>query len=132
MVGLNLLFHRLLLKGFLHTENHEFEIHRLDKEIGRTESDSLHGHVDLRIRGHHDDHHIRSHRFHALQKFQTIHFRHSDVRNNEREIVFVKTAKGFPPVVGHHAGIPLFRQSPGKDGIDYLFIIDDQDPVFQF
>jgi len=120
------------VQGLFYAEDHEFQIYRLDDEVGRSQAYGFYSHFDLGIGGHDNEHHIRPRRLHIPQKFQTSHLGHLDVRNDQRKIVFIKVAQSFCSVVGRDAGIPFFSKPLRNDGADHLFIIDNEYPIFQF
>jgi len=45
-------------------------------------------------------------------------------------MIIAKITKGLSPVIGHHAGIPLFGKPLSYKGRDHLLVINDEYPVY--
>jgi hypothetical protein len=69
VIRLELLLHLLLLKGFFHAEDGEFQFEGLDEEVIRPQVHCLNSDIDLSKGGHDDELHVRSHRLHKPQEF---------------------------------------------------------------
>ena len=111
----------------LKAQLHLIEADRFDEKIHHTVFKGLYGVFHRRITGH--DNHRDGVVLHPdmLGKFQSIHFRHIDVRETAVDPFGIQYPGRLQPVFCRYDIVALLLEILMRNGEDIFFVIDEQD-----
>ena len=102
------------------------------KGLGNVVRSSKTHHIGIGIGGsmgrHADDRKSRKFRTGRSGQFETIHLRHSHIRNHQQERALPEEIHGLSSITGPHSFIPHLVYNPGDYFPDGWIIVHDEDP----
>ena len=125
-IGRKLLPHDDFFPGALQGDGQHLVPDRFGDEIDRVILDALNRQIQFPVPGNHDDFGIRTDPFDSLQKLDTVHSGHFDVRQDNGRPVLFKQGERFFTACRRHHRIAVIGQGDAQHLADTGFIIHEE------